>query len=78
MLIPCYRSYDFVQAGHGIAFPPGRAVIAALQTSAEMIYSSLPLGDIVYLPVTAAFNTCVLKNPPFVRSMTCWYTLMGG
>src|SRR5690242_1313743 len=27
---------------------------------------------------TAALRTCVRKKPPFVRSMTCWYTLCGG
>ena len=27
---------------------------------------------------TAALKTCVLKNPPFVLSMTCWYTDGGG
>ena len=31
----------------------------------------------IYL-ATAELKTCVLKKPPFVRSITCWYTLMGG
>jgi hypothetical protein len=39
-------------------------------------YAKLDFGT-RYFP-TAEFRTCVLKNPPFVRSMTCWYTDIGG
>ena len=39
----------------------------------------LPISFFAYAHfATAALRTCVLKKPPFVRSMTCWYTDWGG
>jgi len=41
------------------------------------MFSSVPAPTESYF-ATAAERTCVRKNPPLVRSITCWYTLTGG
>lgn len=55
----------FCHVDPGILLPP------------PSVSSPLPLLSPAYL-ATAAVKTCVLKKPPLVRSMTCWYTELGG
>ena len=48
---------------------------SGFETNPRLAHIATQMPD--YL-ATAELRTCVLKKPPFVRSITCWYTLMGG